>query len=91
MTVEEKVNIINNLQDYVVELKESSEPINLEFKNILKGLQEIRKHESMPIIADIIFEYEKFIRLPLAEKHDKISIMLESIKGVIDHYKHKKS
>ena len=91
MTVEEKVNIINNLQDYVVELKESSEPINLEFKNILKGLQEIRKHESMPIIADIIFEYEKFIRLPLAEKHDKISIMLESIKGVIGNYKHKQN
>lgn len=91
MTIEEKVNVINNLQDYVVELKESREPINLEFKDILKGLQEIRKHESMPIIADIIFEYEKFIRLPLAEKHDKISIMLESIKGVIGHYKHKQN
>ena len=91
MTIEEKVNVINNLQDYVVQLKESSEPINLEFKNILKGLQEIRKHESMPIIADIIFEYEKFLRLPLAEKHDKISIMLESIKGVIGHYKHKQN
>ena len=91
MTVEEKVNVINNLQDYVVQLKESSEPINLEFKNILKGLQEIRKHEITPIIADIIFEYEKFIRLPLAEKHDKISIMLESIKGVIGHYKHKQN
>ena len=91
MTVEEKINIINNLRDYVVELKETSEPINSEFENILKGLQEIRKHESTPIMAEIIFEYEKFIRLPLAEKHDKISIMLESIKGVIDHYKHKKS
>ena len=91
MTVEEKVNIINDLRSYIVELKASSEPINSEFENILKGLQEIRKHESTPIIADIIFEYEKFIRLPLAEKHDKISIMLESIKGVIDHYKHKKS
>tara|TARA_B100000683_G_C12234506_1_gene450522 strand:+ start:115 stop:390 length:276 start_codon:yes stop_codon:yes gene_type:complete len=91
MTVEEKVNIINNLRDFVVELKASSEPINSEFENILKGLQEIRKHEITPIIADIIFEYEKFIRLPLAEKHDKISIMLESIKGVIDHYKHKQS
>ena len=91
MTIEEKVNVINNLQDYVVELKESREPINLEFKDILKGLQEIRKHEGMPIIADIIFEYEKFIRLPLAEKHDKISIMLESIKGVIGHYKHKQN
>ena len=86
MTVEEKINIINNLRDYVVELKASSEPINSEFKNILKGL-----HESMPIIADIIFEYEKFIRLPLAEKHDKISIMLESIKGVKGHYKHKQN
>ena len=91
MTVEEKINIINNLRDYVVELKETSEPINSEFENIFKGLQKIRKHESTPIIADIIFEYEKFIRLPLAEKHDNISIMLESIKGVIDHYKHKKS
>ena len=91
MTVEEKINIINNLRDYVVELKASSEPINSEFKNILEGLQEIRKHESMPIIADIIFEYEKFIRLPLAEKHDKISIMLESIKGVIGNYKHKQN
>ena len=91
MTVEEKINIINNLRDYVVELKETSEQINSEFENIFKGLQKIRKHESTPIIADIIFEYEKFIRLPLAEKHDKISIMLESIKGVIDHYKHKKS
>ena len=91
MTIAEKVNIINNLRNYVVELKASSKPINLEFENILKGLQEIRKHESTPIIADIIFEYEKFIRLPLAEKHDKISIMLESIKGVIGHYKHKQN
>ena len=91
MTIEEKVNIINNLRSYVFELKVSSEPINSEFENILKGLQDIRKHESTPIIADIIFEYEKFIRLPLAEKHDKISIMLESIKGVLDHYKHKQS
>ena len=91
MTVEEKVNIINMLRSYVVELEETSEPINSEFENILKGLQEIRKHESTPIIADIIFEYEKFIRLPLAEKHDKISIMLESIKGVIGHYKHKQN
>ena len=91
MTIEEKVNIINNLRNYVVELKASSKPINLEFENILKGLQEIRKHESTPILADIIFEYEKFIRLPLAEKHDKISIMLESIKGVIGHYKHKQN
>ena len=91
MTIEEKVNIINNLRSYVFELKASSEPINLEFENILKGLQEIRKQESTPIIADIIFEYEKFIRLPLAEKHDKISIMLESIKGVLGHYKHKQS
>ena len=61
MTVEEKVNIINNLRSYVVELKASSESINSEFENILKGLQEIREHESTPIIADIIFEYEKFI------------------------------
>tara|TARA_B100000886_G_C20423154_1_gene492543 strand:- start:2160 stop:2435 length:276 start_codon:yes stop_codon:yes gene_type:complete len=91
MTVEEKVNIINKLRSYVVELKASSEPINSEFENILKGLQEIRKHESTPIIADIIFEYEKFIRLPLAEKHDKISIMLESIKGVLGHYNHVQS
>ena len=91
MTLEEKLNIINNLRDYVVELKASIEPINSEFENILKGLQKIRKHESTPIIADIIFEYEKFIRLPLAEKHDKISIMLESIKGVLGHYKHKQS
>ena len=91
MTIAEKVNIINNLRNYVVELKASSKPINLEFENILKGLQEIRKHESTPILADIIFEYEKFIRLPLAEKHDKISIMLESIKGVIGHYKHKQT
>ena len=66
MTVEEKVNIINNLRDYVVELKASSEPINSEFENILKRLREIRKHESTPIIADIIFEYDKFTRLPLA-------------------------
>ena len=44
MTVEEKVNIINNLRDFVVELKSSSEPINSEFENILKRLQEIRKH-----------------------------------------------
>ena len=91
MTVEEKVNIINMLRSYVVELKEISEPINSEFEYIFKGLQKIRKHESTPIIADIIFEYEKFIRLPLAEKHDKISIMLESIKGVIGHYKHKQN
>ena len=91
MTIAEKVNIINNLRNYVFELKASSKPINSEFENILKGLQEIRKHESTPIIADIIFEYEKFIRLPLAEKHDKISIMLESIKGVIGHYKHKQT
>ena len=91
MTVEEKLYIINNLRDYVVELKASSEPISSEFENILKGLQKIRKYESTPIIADIIFEYEKYIRLPLAEKHDKISIMLESIKGVIGHYKHKQN
>ena len=91
MTVEEKVDIINMLRSYVVELKETSEPINSEFENIFKGLQKIRKHESTPIIADIIFEYEKFTRLPLAEKHDKISIMLESIKGVIGHYKHKQN
>ena len=36
MTVEEKINIINNLRDYVVELKETSEPINSEFENIFK-------------------------------------------------------
>ena len=83
-----KDEIVNAIK---VGLKASSKPINSEFKNILEGLQEIRKHESMPIIADIIFEYEKFIRLPLAEKHDKISIMLESIKGVIGHYKHKQN
>ena len=33
----------------------------------------------------------KIYTLTLAEKHDKISIMLESTKGVIDHYKHKKA
>ena len=76
MTVEEKINIINNLRDYVVELKASSELINSEFENILKGLQEIRKHESMPNIADIIFEYEKFIRLPLAENMTRLVLCL---------------
>ena len=47
MTVEEKINIINNLKKTIIdfELKISSEPINSEFKNILEGLQEIRKHE----------------------------------------------
>ena len=91
MTVEEKINIINNLRDYVVELKETSEPINSEFENIFKGLQKIRKHESTPIIADIILNMKNLYAYPWLKKHDKISIMLESIKGVIDHYKHKKS
>ena len=71
MTVEEKINIINNLRDYVVELKETSEPINSEFENIFKGLQKIRKHESTPIIADIIFEYEKFIQKTINTKFDE--------------------
>ena len=76
MTVEEKINIINNLRDYVVELKETSEPINSEFENIFKGLQKIRKHESTPIIADIIFEMKNLYAYPWLKNMTRLVLCL---------------
>mgnify|MGYP006098392959 CR=1 FL=1 len=88
MNDDNKLKILNNLLTFVLELKSGAKTIDLNIGDIFEGLKQLKENEETPLIKDMFTEYEKFIRLPLAEKHDKIFEVEESVLGILDHYKH---